>query len=141
MNIDLQLIPPSKKLVHGRGEFHVHHPGKGVLLLTAHGYGEEPLARLVCREMEEAALAAGGPIEVFTDDRQLTGYEPAYRAAFEQWLGGCWRSITAIHLLVESKSVQLDMAVMSLKLGESASYHMYQNFADWNQRYQQALQR
>lgn len=139
MNIDLQLTPPAKKLVHGSGEFHVHHPSSKVLLLTARGHGEVALAEAVCREMDAAALAAGGPIEVFTDDRQLTGYEPAYRAAFEKWLGSCGRSITAIHLLVESQAVQLDMEVMSLKLGDNVSYNMYKNFADWNRKYQEAL--
>ena len=139
MNLSLQLTPPDKKLTYGGGEFHVYHPSPRVLLLTANGYGEAGLAQAVCAEMDATARAAGAPIEVFTDDRKLTGCDPAYRAAFEQWLGGCWRSVSAVHLLVEASAVQLDVEVMSLKLGEGASYHMYKHFADWSKKYKEAL--
>lgn len=141
MNLSRQLAPPDKKLTYGGGEFHVCYPRPRVLLLTAHGYGEAGLAQAVCAEMDAAARAACAPVEVFTDDRKLTGCEPAYRAAFEQWLGDCWRSVSAVHLLIESSAVQLDVEVMSLKLDEGASYHMYKNFADWNKKYKEALDR
>ncbi len=141
MNHNLQPAPADKKLTYGRGEFDVCYPSRRVLRLTAHGYGEAGLAHAVCAEMDAAAQLVGAPIEVFTDDRQLTGCDPAYRAAFEQWLGGGWHSVSAVHLLVESSAVQLDVEVMSMKLGEGASYHMYKNFADWDKKYKEALDR
>lgn len=134
-----QAQPPAKQLVFGKGEFHIWYPSPKVLLLEAHGHGEAGLAKLVCTEMDEVAASAGQPIQVFTDDRQLTSYEPAYRAAFEQWLAGCWRSISAIHLLVESEVVEMGMAVVSMKLGETATYEMYKKFSDWNHQLINAL--
>lgn len=139
MQTTFQAQPPAKKITYGKGEFHVWYPSPKVLLLAAHGHGEAPLARLVCQEMDDYAKAAGQPIQVFTDDRRLTSYEPAYRAAFEEWLANCWRAISAIHLLIESDVVEMGMAVVSMKLGETATYEMYKNFSDWNQRFIEAL--
>lgn len=141
MQTTYQSHPPAKKLIFGKGEFHIWYPSPTVLLLAAHGHGEAGLAKLVCAEMDEVAKSAGQSIQVFTDDRKLTSYEPAYRAAFEEWLAGCWRSISSIRLLIDSDVVEMGMAVVSMNLGETATYEMYKNFSDWNQHFQEALRK
>lgn len=140
MENPLRHISPDKKLTYGKGYFHVYYPSPYVLRLTAFGYGEAGLAQLVCKEMEEAGRRAGRPIAVFTDDRGLTGYEPAYRAAFESWLPNCWDFVASVHLLVDSALVELGMSVVSMKIGERGIYEMFRDFDDWHARYKEALQ-
>ncbi|MEO5731898.1 MAG: hypothetical protein ABI134_20870 [Byssovorax sp.] len=139
METPLLSIAPDKTLTFGKGFFHVWYPSPRVLRLAAHGHGEAGLAQLVCKEMEDAGRRAGQPIAVFTDDRPLTGYEPAYRVAFETWLPTCWDWVASIHLLVDSSLVELGMSVVSMKIGERGIYEMYRDFPDWYDRYQEAL--
>ncbi len=139
MDNSLLSTPPDKKLTLGKGVFHVWYPSPHVLRLAAHGHGEAGLAQLVCKEMEAAGRRAGHPIAVFTDDRPLTGYEPAYRAAFEAWLPNCWDWVASIHLLIDSALVELGMSVVSMKIGERGIYEMYRELPDWYARYQEAL--
>jgi hypothetical protein len=76
---------------------------------------------------------------VFTDDRKLSGYDPAYRQTFEAWLMNCWDRVSSIHLLVDSSIVEMGMAVVSMKIGDRGIYEMYRDFPDWFARYQEAL--
>jgi len=139
MDNSLASIPPEKELSYGKGKFHLWYPSPYVMRLAAFGYGEAPLVALVTKEMDEAGRKAGRPIAVFTDDRGLTGYEPAYRQAFEGWLYGCWDRISSIHLLVDSAVVEMGMAVVSMKIGDRGIYEMYRDYPDWLSRYQAAL--
>lgn len=139
MENSLRNTPPDKKLTYGKGHFIVSYPSPYVLHLAAFGYGEAGLAHLVCKEMEEAGRRAGRPIVVYTDDRGLTGYEPAYRAAFESWLPNCWDFVASIHLLVDSALVELGMSVVSMKIGERGTYEMFRDFHEWHARYKEAL--
>lgn len=135
-----RLVPPDKKITYGKGHFLVHYPSPYVMRLTAFGYGEAGLAQQVCKEMEEAGRRAGRPIVVYTDDRGLAGYEPAYRAAFESWLPNCWDFVASIHLLVDSALVELGMSVVSMKIGERGIYEMFRDVNEWEARYKEALQ-
>jgi hypothetical protein len=107
--------------------------------MSAHGYGESGLSQLVCQEMDDAGRRAGRPIMVFTDDRKLGGYEPAYRKNFEDWLHGCWDRVASVHLLVDSAIVEMGVAVVSMKIGDRGIYEMYRDFPEWYARYEQAL--
>lgn len=140
MENPLRQIPPDKKLTYGKGYFLVYYPSPYVIRLAAFGHGEAGLAQLVCKEMEEFGRRAGRPIVVYTDDRGLTGYEPAYRAAFESWLPNCWDNIASIHLLVDSALVELGMSVVSMKIGDRGTYEMFRDFDEWYARYQEAVQ-
>ncbi len=139
MENPLASIPPERQLSYGKGTFHIWQPSPFVMRLAAFGYGEAPLVALITKEMDEAGLRAGRPIVIFTDDRGLKGYEPAYRQAFEQWVYGCWDRIASIHLLVDSAVVEMGMAVVSMKIGDRGIYEMYRDFDDWYARYQAAL--
>jgi hypothetical protein len=139
MENSLASIPPEKELSYGKAKFHLWYPTPYVMRLAAFGYGEAPLVALVTKEMDEAGRKAGRPIAVFTDDRGLTGYEPAYRQAFEAWVYGCWDRVASIHLLVDSAVVEMGMAVVSMKIGDRGIYEMYRDFPDWYARYQKAL--
>lgn len=139
MENSLRNMPPDKKLTYGKGHFLVSYPSPYVLSLAAFGYGEAGLAQLVCKEMEDAGRRAGRPIVVYTDDRGLTGYEPAYRAAFESWLPNCWDFVSSIHLLVDSALVELGMSVVSMKIGERGTYEMFRDFHEWQACYEEAL--
>jgi hypothetical protein len=135
----LSATPPDKVLTFGKGHFHVWYPSPKVLRLAAFGHGEAGLAELVCQEMHEAGTRAGEPVAVFTDDRQLRSYDPAYRQTFERWLISCWDRVSSIHLLVDSTLVEMGMAVVSMKIGERGIYEMYRDLPDWYAKYQAAL--
>lgn len=135
----LSASPPDKVITFGKGHFHVWYSSPKVLRLAAFGYGEAGLAQLICAEMDEVGRKAGQPVAVFTDDRQLTGYEPAYRQTFETWLMTCWDRVASIHLLVDSAVVEMGMAVVSMKIGDRGIYEMYRDLPDWFAKYQEAL--
>lgn len=90
-------------------------PTRGLLITRVIGHAD--IALLDFYETQAEREMAGGPLRVFHDWSDLTGYEPAVRDELKRWGKLHARDFIGVHYLVRSKVVAMLISVAALSLG------------------------
>jgi len=101
---------------HGeRNEAALWRPQRGVVVTRVVGHADVALLQFYAMHAE--IEMQGGPLRVFHDWSEMTGYEPAARDELRRWGKLRGRDFLAVHYLVRSKVVAMLISVAALSLG------------------------
>ncbi len=90
-------------------------PTQGLLITRVIGHAD--IALLDFYEAQAEREMTAGPLRVFHDWSDLTGYDPAVRDELKRWGKLHTRDFIGVHYLVRSKVVAMLISVAALSLG------------------------
>src|SRR5262245_5657997 len=73
-----------------------------ILEMKSWGYGETSIAKAILAEVDQL-LAGQRDLVCFNDLEHLEAYDPAFRAAFDEWGSRSKDQVGVVHILVRSK--------------------------------------
>ena len=104
-----------------RGELCTWMPAPGIHVVKMTGYLEKEVAPRFAADFDRAHP---GPLKaIFFDGGAMTGYESGFRIGMTDWAKGVKNRTDTLHVWVQSKLVQMGVAVANLALGGVLRVH------------------
>lgn len=104
-----------------RGELHCWQLAPGSFVVKMSGHLEKELARRFAADFDRAH--PGSLDAIFFDGGEMSGYDSAFRVGMTEWAMGVKKRTKTLHVWVQSKLVQMGVAVANLALGGVLRVH------------------
>jgi hypothetical protein len=105
----------------GRGELRCWSPLPGICVVKLTGHLEKELAPKFAEDFNRTH--PGQLLAIFFDGGDMHGYDSKFRIGMQDWAKGVKQRTGSLHVWVQSKLVQMGVAVANLALGGVLRVH------------------